>query len=276
MLAPRAVTPMQGDGDLTPILPESASRNFALEMLKSIEEQISASSITPVFQGQTGEKGAMTKYEVQQALMQSIRAIAGMVGAAAQWRKQEAEKKLRLGIRHIAKITGTRFDVPASQGLQGKSVEFGEVTSDKKKYAQTIRKMLEAQNIMKAKGQRSKQYFLDKERMKDYTFVVDFRVNPQARDSDAADEEEMKGKVALYRTGPTIDQSAVDKMLVRGLGDDEGEFIMKEKAMTPIPGMMPGQEQMTPDQQMTPQAQNPQASLNPETAAQVWTLRIYS
>lgn len=267
MLAPRSVTPMQGDGDLTPILPESASRNFALEMMKQIDDQVNRSSISPVFQGQANTKGSMTKYEVQQELIQSIRNIAGMVGAAAQWRKQEAEKKLRLGIRHLAKITGFKFDVPGSHGMGGKSIEFGEVTSSSKKYAQIVRKMIDTQNISKANGDRKKMYYMDSEKIKDYSWIVEFRVNPQSRDSDASDEKEMVDKVGLLRSGPTIDQGAVDKYLVRGLGEDEDEFIQKQQVAAPpiIPGQMgqspqPSMSQFNPQ----PQAENTQAEMAPD------------
>lgn len=241
MLAPRSVTPMQGDGDLTPILPESAGRDFVMQMMQQIDGAIEKASISPVFQGQSGSKGGqMTKFEVQQQLTQSIRNIASMVGAAAMWRKKESEKKLRLGLKHLEKIVGKGFDV-VGEGGDMQSIEFGSQEGlTKPKHLDIVRTLKNAENIAKSKGINLRKLSVDKNKAADATFVIDFRVNPQSRDSDASDQKDMIDKVNLLRSGPTIDQKAVDKMLVKALGESTEDFIQKQQQ----PGMQPGQPPM--------------------------------
>jgi hypothetical protein len=275
MLAPRAVTPMQGDGDLTPILPAGQAYNFVMEMMKGIGDQIDKLSISPTFQGQQQAGDAQkTKFQIQQELIQSIRNAASMVGAAAQWRKQEAEKKLKIGIKRLAEMTGTKIEVSGSSGNIGKVINFDEAVSDPKQYGKLVREMAKAENLFRLKGERKKIYMASKDKMGDYSWVFDFRANPQSRDSDVLDQKDAIDKANLLASRPGIDQKAVDKMIVRALNEDENEFIPKNPPMQPGQPMQAGQPQMPgqPGQPPTQGAQPPlpqkpmlpQAQLEPQ------------
>ena len=98
----------------------------------------------------------------------------------------------------------------------------------KAKYLDAVREMVKAQNIYKKKGIRKKFYLADPEAMKEYSTVINFRVNPQQRDSKASDEEDVRQKIAGYRTDPiNIDQRAVSKMQIKMNNDDVDELLAK-------------------------------------------------
>lgn len=251
MFAPRSVTPMQGEGDLSPLIPpQGAIQNFAIEVLKVYDDMGNKAFQSPPI-AQTGGK-AMTKFEVQQILSEYIRTQAGMVGACIAWRKKEARLKLKIGLNHLKEITNYNFETAGTSSSLGRNVKFGEIPKSKDKYIEAVRKMSEAQNLLKKRGTRKKFYLVDPETIKDYNFVMKFRVNPQQRDSDAATARETQEKVAMYRLAPNIDQKVVDKILIRSFHDDETELLKEEE-----PPQMP----TAPAQ---PEAEQPQIPSIPE------------
>lgn len=260
MFKPATVTPMQGEGDLTPLIPESAMNNFVFEALKVYEAMIDKANPTPGFQGE--QKGQKTKREVEMMLAESIRAVASSVEMACAWRRKESEMKLRIGLEHFTKMTGFKFESAGDNGSSSRVVEFGAMPTSKTKYQTLVRKMKDAQNIARKNGENKQHYFVDKATIKDYTFVIDFRVNPQQRDSRGADEEAVERKIAAYRSDPqNINQRAVSKLLVRMNNDDETELLNPEPQAQPQQGQgmqQPNAPQNPAQAQSAPQNGAPQ------------------
>lgn len=230
MCKPGSVTQMQGEGDLSLLIPESAMQDFVFEAIKVYESMADKASISPVFQGQQ-TKGQMTKFEVEQMLTQSIRAVAGMAGAAEAWRRQEARKMFRLGLNHFSEITGFEFEADE------KNVKFGKLPATQKAHLAMVREMRLAENLALKRGNKRKMMMVDPDRAKDYSVVFKFRVNPQQRDSETADEGQVMKKIEAFRNAPTVDQAVVDKFLVKKLGESEDEFIKKQEPGSPAAGV---------------------------------------
>lgn len=247
MFAPSAVTPMQGDGDLSPLIPPNAMQNFVFEALKVYEEMQEKSSPSPFLNRPQGgpEK---TKRQIELEMQEAIRAAFGMVGAAIAWRKKEAAMKLRIGLKHFSKITGFQFEVPGSEGITSNHVSFQAIPkpSEKKARGQMIKKLAEAENLAKSRGKRARHLIVDPEAAHDYSFIVDFRVNPHQRDSETADVQDVKEKIQIYQ-GLQMDPQKLQKLAVKAFHDDEEELTQKPQAAQP--GMMPAQPQLNPQPQ---------------------------
>lgn len=255
MFRPGAVTPMQGDGDLTPLIPPGAMQNFVFEAIKVYDDMINRSSISPVFQGQEA-KGQMTKYEVEQMLASSIRAVAGMVGAAVAWRRQQAELQFKIFLNHVEDITNSKFEV---QGSDSSSVvEIKDLPETKMARYHALNDLMRAENAYKKNGKRKKLYVTSKDALKKYTSVIDFRVSPGQESSQASDDQEMKEKIGMYREAPNINQRAVDKKLIKLLGDDEEDMLMPEQpaGMQGQPGMPAQNGQMGKPNSMPQESAN--------------------
>lgn len=243
MFRPGAVTPMQGDGDLTPLIPPSAMQNFVFEAIKVYDSLTDRASISPVFQGQES-KGQMTKYEVEQMLTQSIRSVAGMVGAARAWRVQQAELQFKIFLNHIEDITNFRFEAQGALNEASRVVEIRDKMPDtaKARY-QALNELMKAENAYRKNGTKKRVYITSKEAMQKYSAVINYRVSPQQEESKASDDQQMVEKINMYRQAPNVDQRAVDKKLIRMLGDDEEEMLMPEQPEPQMQQEMSGMPQ---------------------------------
>lgn len=263
MFKPASVIQNAGEGGLTPLIPEGAMNNFVFEAMKMLETNIDKASISPSFQGQN-TKGQQTKYEVEQQLINSIRAVAGLIEASVNRRKQRAQSILRLAMKYYPKVMGNadisedfsklkKVSVLGSEGLTRKTILFSSADMN----AYKVGKMLaEKENVEKAiSGDKTKHLVVDSSVLDTFKFVIDYRVNPQQRDSRSADMANLEKKYNLYMANPGINQEAVTKMLVRANNDDEQEFV--KPPAPPMPPQQPGAQPPAPGAARPPQMGTP-------------------
>lgn len=267
MFRPSAVTPIQGEGDLTPLLPTTAVDSFVFEALKLYDQMAKDASPSPILQVQQG--GAdKTRRQIELEMQGAIRAAANNVAASCGWRRQEARKKLNLGLNHFAKVAGFKFNVDSEGGAESKLIELGKVPSKQRAFLNAVKKMSEAENLAKAKGKRVKKYLVDPEKMKEYSFVINFRVNPSARDSKSSDLEDAEKKIGIYRQDQNLDQKEVSRMMIKAFGDDE-DTLMPQKQPGEVSQQQMGMEQAQgqeqhPEPQIQPQQTEPQTNPQPQ------------
>ena len=195
--------------------------------------------------------------------------VAGLIQSCVAWRKKESRMKLKFGLNHFTKLSGFKFEVPGSEGIASrniemKSISLGDSKIDKKARYGMIKKLAEAQNVSAKKGKRTKFYLIDPKAVEDYNFVIDFRVNPQRRSSEAGDMQDLEEKINQYRSASqNINQRAVSKLLLKAHHDDEEELLNPEASLQSLPQQVPlqgreqspqfGQQQIRPEQQLQPQ-----------------------
>lgn len=264
MFRPGAITPMQG-GDLSPLIPENALQNFAKDAISMLENSIDRASVSPIFQGQ-GTSGSMTKYEVEQQLINSIRTAALIVSSTVNRRRQKAEAMFELILTHYPELSFgklasdsddiKRFVVSAVEGTSDKEIMFQPI-SDKTSPKQMLgltNNMLQGEKKARKSDHPVKKYLVDPDSFRAHKYVFNYRVNPQQRDSKATDIAEVERKYNMYMQNPFIDPIYPTKMMLRANGDDVNEAIKKQSPDMGLGQPGQGQPQGQP-QQGQPQAQ---------------------
>lgn len=238
LFRPANVAQIMGTGELTPLIPETAMRNFAMEVFKMFEGQMDKASVAPIVQGQN-TPGVDTKYEVQQQLYNSLRQVELWIQASARMEYQIAGKMADLALVHYPKMSKVgasvdkvkAFVFTSPDGGTSTEIKFAKMPpeSDTEGRMKVLGDMAKRERKAKVKGQNLKAYLCDPGEMDGWRWSLRMNVVPNAPESKASVAEDAKKDYLVLLQDAGWDPDFARKLWSKAKGWDYDEAKAKQQ-----------------------------------------------